>query len=61
MQIYAKTKLNTSIIWIFNLEHYFALEKKKSIWYMYQGIRLSLFISLYIICSVSLENFLARS
>lgn len=28
MQIYAKTKLNTSIIWIFNLEHYFALEKK---------------------------------
>lgn len=56
MQIYAKTKLNTSIIWIFNLEHYFALEKKKStgIWYMYQGIRLSLFLSLYIICSVSL-------
>lgn len=56
MQIYAKTKLNTSIIWVFNLEHYFALEKKKSIWYMYmyQGIRLSLFISLYIICSVSL-------
>lgn len=61
MQIYAKTQLNTSIIWIFNLEHYFALEKKKSIWYMYQGIRLSLFISLYIICSVSLENYLARS
>lgn len=54
MQIYAKTKLNTSIIWVFNLEHYFALEKKKSIWYMYQGIRLSLFLSLYIICSVLL-------